>query len=102
MPVLWRRFAPAETDARNRAEFAVAVTARTAYEEGMEQPATNDPLAPVKAQLHAAFQLLIKPHTMPFHVAAAALAGLITVVFLVITLLMIMVATNFNLLNWIE
>jgi hypothetical protein len=68
----------------------------------MEQPATNDPLAPVKAQLNAAFQLLIKPHTMPFHVAAAALAGVITVVFLVIVLLMIMVATNFNLLNWIE
>jgi hypothetical protein len=68
----------------------------------MEQPATNDPLAPVKAQLSAAFQLLIKPHTMPFHLAAAALAGLVTVVFLVITLLMIMVATNFNLLNWIE
>jgi hypothetical protein len=76
--------------------------AGTAYEEGMEQPATNDPLAPVKAQLSAAFQLLIKPHTMPFHLAAAALAGVITVVFLVVVVLMIMVATNFNLLNWIE
>jgi hypothetical protein len=31
-----------------------------------------------------------------------ALAGLITVGFLVLTLLVIMVATNFNLLNWIE
>jgi hypothetical protein len=30
MPVLRRRIAAAETDARNRAEFAVAVAARTA------------------------------------------------------------------------
>jgi hypothetical protein len=82
--------------------LAVAGAVRSAYEEGMEQPATNDPLAPLKAQLNAAFQLLIKPHTMPFHVAAAALAGLITVGFLVLTLLVIMVATNFNVLNWIE
>jgi hypothetical protein len=62
----------------------------------------HTPIEDVRAQLRAAFQLLIKPHTMPFHVAAAALAGLVTVVFLVITLLMVMVATNFNLLDWIE
>ena len=65
-------------------------------------PQHPSPLDEVKAQARAAFMLLIKPHTMPFHVAALAIAGLITVVFIVITLLMIMVATNFNILDWIE
>lgn len=65
-------------------------------------PIQHTPIEDVRAQARAVFQLLIKPHTMPFHVAAAALAGLVTVVFLVITLLMIMVATNFNVLDWIE
>jgi len=65
-------------------------------------PIHHTPIEDVRAQARAAFQLLIKPHTMPFHVAAAALSGLVTVVFIVITLLMIMVATNFNLLDFIE
>ncbi len=65
-------------------------------------PPHPTPLDEVKAQARPAFMLLIQPHTMPFHVAAAAIAGLITVVFITITLLMIMVATNFNLLDWIE
>jgi hypothetical protein len=76
---------------------------RAAYQGRMaEATVPSTPLEQIKAQARAAFQLLIKPHTMPFHVAAAALAGGITVVFLTIILLMIMVATNFNLLNWIE
>jgi hypothetical protein len=70
--------------------------------EAPPTPVQHTPIEDVRAQARAVFQLLIKPHTMPFHVAAAALAGLITVVFLVITLLMIMVATNFNVLGWIE
>ena len=65
-------------------------------------PVPHTPIEDVRAQARAAFQLLIKPHTMPFHLAAAALSGVITVIFLVITLLMIMVATNFNVLDWIE
>ena len=63
---------------------------------------SSSPLDALKAQGRAAFQLLIKPHTMPFHVAATLVAGLITVVFIVITLLIVMVAMNFNLLDWIE
>jgi hypothetical protein len=38
----------------------------------------------------------------PYHVVIAAIAGLITVVFLVIVALLILVATNFNVLGWIE
>jgi hypothetical protein len=65
-------------------------------------PQHPSPFDEIKAQARAAFMLLIKPHTMPFHVAAAVIAGIITMVFITITLLMIMVATNFNILDWIE
>jgi hypothetical protein len=68
----------------------------------MAEATSSTPLDQIKAQARAAFLLLIKPHTMPFHVAASVVAGLITVVFLVITLLIVMVAMNFNLLDFIE
>ena len=68
----------------------------------MAEVTYSTPLDQLKAQGRAAFQLLIKPHTMPFHVAATVVAGLITTVFIVITLLAVMVATNFNLLDFIE
>jgi hypothetical protein len=85
--------------------FPVANARFLPYEGRMDESAPtprNDPLAPVKAQLYAAFQLLIKPHTMPFHIAAMAIAGLLTGVFIAITLLIVIVATNFNVLGWIE
>ncbi len=68
----------------------------------MAEVTSSTPLDQLKAQGRAAFQLLIKPHTMPFHLAATLVAGLITTVFLVIILLMVMVAMNFNLLDFIE
>jgi len=74
----------------------------TGVTETPESGPAPHPLDALKAQGRAAFQLLIKPHTMPFHLAAAALAGLITVLFLAITGVMIIVATNFNPLDWIE
>jgi hypothetical protein len=67
-----------------------------------EATTPSTPLDQIKAQGRAAFQLLIKPHTMPFHLAALAMAGLVTTVFIVIILLLIMVATNFNPLDFIE
>ena len=83
-------------------EFPVALRAWRAYQRRMETASTPSPLDGVKAQARAAFQLLIKPHTMPFHLAAMALVGVITGIFAVIILLMIMVATNFNVLDFIE
>ncbi len=68
----------------------------------MAEATSSTPLDQIKAQGRAIFQLLIKPHTMPFHVAAVVVAGLVTTVFLVIILLLVMVATNFNLLDFIE
>jgi hypothetical protein len=38
----------------------------------------------------------------PYHVVVAAIVGLITTVFAVITLVIIIVATNFNVLGWVE
>lgn len=38
----------------------------------------------------------------PYHVVVAAIVGLITAVFAVITLVIIIVAANFNVLGWVE
>jgi len=48
------------------------------------------------------FRRYLQPHTTPFNFITAALIGAITAGFLVLTLLMILVATNFNLLGAIE
>ena len=47
-------------------------------------------------------QRRIQTHVRPYHLAMGAVVGLITVVFLVVIVLMILVATNFNVLGWIE
>jgi hypothetical protein len=38
----------------------------------------------------------------PYHVVVAALLGLVTVVFAALVLVIVIVATNFNVLGWIE
>jgi hypothetical protein len=68
----------------------------------MAEATSSTPLDQIKAQARALFQLLIKPHTMPFHLAAMVVVGLVTTVFLVIILLLVMVAMNFNVLDFIE
>lgn len=64
--------------------------------------ATENPLSQVKAQIGELFRRLIQPHTTSFNLMVAAIAGIITLVFGVIILLLIMVAANFNLFNIIE
>jgi hypothetical protein len=44
----------------------------------------------------------IRARIRPYHLAMAAVLGLITVVFTVVIVLMILVATNFNVLGAIE
>jgi hypothetical protein len=65
-------------------------------------PATVNPLTQVKAQVAEVLRRLIQPHTLSFNLTVAAVAGIITVIFATIILLMIMVAANFNLLSLIE
>jgi hypothetical protein len=38
----------------------------------------------------------------PYHLVVGAVAGLITTLFLVVVVLIVLVATNFNVLGWIE
>jgi hypothetical protein len=65
-------------------------------------PASANPLDAVKAQVAAFLRRMIQPHTLSFNLTVAAVAGIITVVFATIILLMVMVAANFNILSLIE
>jgi uncharacterized membrane protein len=44
----------------------------------------------------------MRHHIRPYHVVVAGIAGLITAVFAVIVLVIVIVATNFNVLGWVE
>ena len=50
----------------------------------------------------ALFDRHVRPHLTPFNLSIAALIGLITALFGAITLILILVATNFNVLGWME
>jgi hypothetical protein len=65
-------------------------------------PASENPLTQVKAQIGEFLRHWIQPHTTTFNLTVAAVAGLITVIFGTIILLMVMVAANFNIFNIIE
>ncbi|MCE0523175.1 MAG: hypothetical protein LV480_09725 [Methylacidiphilales bacterium] len=45
---------------------------------------------------------LMKPFLVPYYLTIAAVLGAITAGFVVVTALLILVVTNFNLLGWIE
>jgi hypothetical protein len=62
----------------------------------------ENPLSVVKAQIAEFLRRMIQPHTLTFNLSVAAAVGIITAIFGTIILLMVMVATNFNLLNIIE
>jgi hypothetical protein len=47
-------------------------------------------------------QRRIQTHVRPYHLAVGAVVGLVTAIFAVVIVLMILVATNFNVLGWIE
>ncbi len=44
----------------------------------------------------------LKPYLVPYYMTVAAVLGGITAVFAVVTFLIVLVATNFNLLGWME
>ena len=45
---------------------------------------------------------IVKPYLAPYYLTVAAVLGAITVVFAVVTVLLILVVTNFNVLGLIE
>jgi hypothetical protein len=44
----------------------------------------------------------VKPYLAPYYLTVAAVLGAITVGFVVVTTLIVLVVTNFNVLSWIE
>jgi len=60
------------------------------------------PPSPKLEAARALFHKHITPHLTGLNLAIAAVIALITVGFGVITVLMILTATNFNVLSWIE
>jgi hypothetical protein len=44
----------------------------------------------------------VKPYLAPYYLTVAAVLGAITVGFVVLTVLIVLVVTNFNVLDWIE
>jgi len=48
------------------------------------------------------FERYIKPYLNPYYLTVAAVLGAITTVFGALTLALILIAANFNILSWIE
>jgi hypothetical protein len=44
----------------------------------------------------------LKPYLVPYYLTVAAVLGAITAVFAVVTVLLVLIVTNFNVLGWIE
>jgi hypothetical protein len=47
-------------------------------------------------------QQRIQTHVKPYHFAVASAVGLITTLFVVVIAVLILIATNFNVLGWTE
>jgi hypothetical protein len=65
---------------------------------------TSSPTAPASAPTRPPFWLVerVKPYLAPYYLTVAAVLGAITVGFVVVTTLIVLVVTNFNVLSWIE
>jgi hypothetical protein len=64
----------------------------------------ENPLSVVKAQIAEFLRRMIQPHTLTFNLSVVTAVGIITAIFgtIILLMVMVMVATNFNLLNIIE
>ena len=65
-------------------------------------PANPNPLSGIKTRVGHFFRGMIQPNTLSFNLTVAAVAGTLTALFGTIILLMVMVAANFNILQFIE
>jgi hypothetical protein len=65
---------------------------------------TPSPAAPAPALTHPQLSLIerVKPYLAPYYLTVAAVLGAITVGFAVVTALIVLVVTNFNVLDWME
>jgi hypothetical protein len=59
----------------------------------MSTPTSNKPCA---------FERYVKPWLTPYYLTVAAVLGAITAVFGALTVALLLIVTNFNILSWIE
>ena len=65
---------------------------------------TSSPAAPATAPVRPPFWLIerVKPYLAPYYLMVATVLGAVTVGFVVVTTLIALVVTNFNVLDWME
>jgi len=65
---------------------------------------TPSPVPPASAPTSQKWGLIerVKPFLAPYYLTVAAMLGAITVGFAVVTVLIVLVVTNFNVLGWME
>ncbi|MCE0498960.1 MAG: hypothetical protein LV481_13550 [Methylacidiphilales bacterium] len=59
-------------------------------------------ISPAASAKPCPFERFVKPFLTPYYFVVAQVLGAITVVFAVVTLLLILVVANFNVLDWME
>ena len=59
----------------------------------------SSPVTPAKP---CPFERYVKPFLTPYYFTVAGVLGAITAVFVVVTVLLIIVVANFNVLGWVE
>jgi hypothetical protein len=67
----------------------------------MAKPRTDKP-APTFAETVAGVKKALAPYATPYYMVYGAVLGAITTGFIVLTLIIVLVATNFNVLGLIE
>jgi hypothetical protein len=68
----------------------------------MATPAPNTASKTTFADFAAGIQKRAKPYLVPYYLTLGAVLGAITTLFIVMTVVIVLVATNFNLLGLIE
>jgi hypothetical protein len=63
---------------------------------------TSSPAAQAPAPKMPLFLERLKPYMAPYYLTVAAVLGAITAVFATVTILLILIVSNFNILWWIE
>ena len=72
-----------------------------AHKECMATPRSDKP-APTFAETVAGVKKALAPYMTPYYIVYGAILGAITTGFIVLTLVIVLVATNFNVLGLIE
>lgn len=68
----------------------------------MSTPSSDVPNAAPESSKPCPFERYIKPWLTPYYITVAGVLGAMTAGFAIVTILLIVVVANFNVLDWIE